>query len=595
MARYADRLADIENRYGALNSSEEEDDGLGVSPRNRPHYADDAELYEEGEVSQLSLVPTVQDPKLWMLKCKPGLEKELCVSLLQKYFNMAKAGAPLNIKSAYTHEGLKGYFYVEAYKADDVRAGCKGIRDLHWFKPVMVPIKEMVPVLSVESRVADVEIGSWARCKRGTYAGDICKVMDKDEDRVRVKVVPRIQLWDDEEDEDNIEGKTAKKRPASRLLDREALEGINEDIREDPNQRDPEDDESLITFRGEHLTKKGHLLRYVNLRSLELNVAPSFDELHAYEPKKSGAAGEDGKSQTSPRPDVTGGVKPSDLASMQLVRGDTVLAVKGDMKGLLAKIVDVLPNDKGRASDLEVLMMPIERPLPNPIKYPANALQKSFNDGDHVRVIQGKYKGHTGMVLEVKPKSGTVKLVSDTDQEKPVEVFCHQLVPSSHDGGHVDTTTQSLSGGKYQLLDMVSLRSDTTTVGVLVKIEQNNGTILTTTGRKMVGVSDILGPQLFSAVVVFFCGGGAERNCGGGPGAGGGHQDQAAFGPHDGARLCQQPDPPGRADQDLRGRAEGPRGHRPAHVPQHDLCALQDCRGGLRYDCGERHCLHLPA
>ena len=185
MARYADRLADIENRYGALNSSEEEDDGLGASPRNRPHYADDAELYEEGEVSQLSLVPTVQDPKLWMLKCKPGLEKELCVSLLQKYFNMAKAGAPLNIKSAYTHEGLKGYFYVEAYKADDVRAGCKGIRDLHWFKPVMVPIKEMVPVLSVESRVADVEIGSWARCKRGTYAGDICKVMDKDEDRVR--------------------------------------------------------------------------------------------------------------------------------------------------------------------------------------------------------------------------------------------------------------------------------------------------------------------------------------------------------------------------------------------------------------------------
>ena len=48
--KLADRLADIENRYGALNSSEEEDDGLGASPRNRPHYADDAELYEEGEV-----------------------------------------------------------------------------------------------------------------------------------------------------------------------------------------------------------------------------------------------------------------------------------------------------------------------------------------------------------------------------------------------------------------------------------------------------------------------------------------------------------------------------------------------------------------
>jgi transcription elongation factor SPT5 len=136
-------------------------------------------------VSRLAAVPTVNDPKLWMLKCKPGLEKELCISLLQKYFNMIQAGSPINIKSAYTHEGLRGYFYVEAYKADDVKAGCRGIRDLQWFKPVMVPIHEMVETLAVESRAKEVEIGSWARVKRGTYAGDLCKILDKDDDHCR--------------------------------------------------------------------------------------------------------------------------------------------------------------------------------------------------------------------------------------------------------------------------------------------------------------------------------------------------------------------------------------------------------------------------
>ena len=58
---------------------------------------------------------------------------DLCdSSLLQKHFNMIQAGSPINLKSAYTHEGLRGYFYVEAYKADDVKEGCRGIRDLQW-------------------------------------------------------------------------------------------------------------------------------------------------------------------------------------------------------------------------------------------------------------------------------------------------------------------------------------------------------------------------------------------------------------------------------------------------------------------------------
>jgi hypothetical protein len=49
----------------------------------------------------------------------------------------------------------------------------------------------------------------------------------------------------------------------------------------------------------------------------------------------------------------------------------------------------------------------------------------------------------------------------------------------------------SLSNGKYRLLDLVSLFSDPTAVGVIVKIERNSGTILTLSGKRTVPETDI--------------------------------------------------------------------------------------------------------
>ena len=39
-------------------------------------------------------------------------------------------------------------------------------------------------------------------------------------------------------------------------------------------------------------------------------------------------------------------------------------------------------------ADLEVMIMPVNRPMPEPIKYRATSLMKSFEEGDHVKVIQ---------------------------------------------------------------------------------------------------------------------------------------------------------------------------------------------------------------
>jgi hypothetical protein len=51
-----------------------------------------------------------------LLVCRLGSEREACLQLLQKAYNMAERGTPLGIKSAICLDHLKGYFYVEAFR-----------------------------------------------------------------------------------------------------------------------------------------------------------------------------------------------------------------------------------------------------------------------------------------------------------------------------------------------------------------------------------------------------------------------------------------------------------------------------------------------
>lgn len=54
---------------------------------------------------------------------------------------------------------------------------CKGMRNIYTgSKILLVPIKEMTDVLSVESKAIDLSRDTWVRMKIGTYKGDLAKV-----------------------------------------------------------------------------------------------------------------------------------------------------------------------------------------------------------------------------------------------------------------------------------------------------------------------------------------------------------------------------------------------------------------------------------
>lgn len=53
---------------------------------------------------------------------------------------------------------------------------CKGLRSIFSQKVMLVPIREMTDVLSVESKAIDLSRDTWVRMKIGTYKGDLAKV-----------------------------------------------------------------------------------------------------------------------------------------------------------------------------------------------------------------------------------------------------------------------------------------------------------------------------------------------------------------------------------------------------------------------------------
>lgn len=60
-----------------------------------------------GTVSQQGLLPTHQDPKLWLVETRTGQEREACIRLMQKSIDLARGGAPLAIKSCFVQDHLQ--------------------------------------------------------------------------------------------------------------------------------------------------------------------------------------------------------------------------------------------------------------------------------------------------------------------------------------------------------------------------------------------------------------------------------------------------------------------------------------------------------
>ncbi|BAH91888.1 Os02g0772000 [Oryza sativa Japonica Group] len=381
------------------------------------HFVDD----DDGvtEVEQQALLPSVKDPKLWMVKCAIGHERETAICLMQKSIDTPD----LQIKSVLALDHLKNYIYVEAYKEAHVKEACKGVRNIFASRKVtLVPIREVADVLSVQSKSTDISINTWVRMKLGAYKGDLAKVVDVDDvhQKVTVKLIPRIDLQALANKFDGLKVVKEKKSfvPPPKLF------SANEARR---NRDSGEYYEMVDGLK----FKDGFLHKTFSIKSISAhNIQPSFDELEKFR---------------EPDNDIN-----EDAASLStlftnrkkghFMKGDSVIVIKGDLKNL-----------EGYVEKAEDATVHIRSKLPgllNTLVFNEGDLCKCFNPGDHVKVVSGVQEGATGLVVKV--EGHVLIILSDTTKEH-IRVFADHVVESS------EVTTGLTRIGDYELHDLVLL------------------------------------------------------------------------------------------------------------------------------------------
>ncbi|KAI0497133.1 hypothetical protein KFK09_023461 [Dendrobium nobile] len=395
------------------------------------------------EVEQQALLPSVKDPKLWMVKCAIGRERETAICLMQKFIDRPD----LQIRSVVALDHLKNYIYVEADKEAHVKEACKGMRTIYSSAKVMlVPIKEMTDVLSVESKTIEISRDTWVRMKLGIYKGDLAKVVDVDNVRqkVTVKLIPRIDLQhlaNKLENRDVVKKKAFVPPPRFFNIDEAREMHIRVERRRD------KDTGEYFEMVENMMFKDGFLYKTVSMKSIRSqNIQPTFDELDKFR-KPGGDGDDDGDADMASLSTLI-----SNRKKGHFMKGDAVVVVRGDLKNLKGWVEKVEEDT--------VHVKPEMAGLPKTLAFNEKELCKYFKLGDHVKVVSGVQEGATGMVVKV---DGHVLIISSDTTKEDIRVFADNVVKSS------EVTSGITKMGDYELQDLVLLFN--MSFGVIIRVE----------------------------------------------------------------------------------------------------------------------------
>lgn len=419
-------------------------------------------------VLQQALMPTRSDPKLWVIRCADGAERDIIVRLMQKCYDYASKGTPLLIKSAFCKDNLKGFIYVEARSESHVLKALSGLRSVYFSKkPKLVPIEEMVTAITYikPSRKA-VAPGSWVRMKSGLYKGDLARVefVDVNDGRASVKLVPRLDLAvmaarkAAKARGGEVPKRANKSRPLPKPFIPEEARAFNLDIMQ---QRDRYSGEMQYVLGNNQRFSGGYLVKSVALKTISVETsAPPLDELQRFD-----AASQGEKTNE----DVTDLLKGFDMDSgaVTFAARDNVEVKQGELQGVKGTVVRVTDDGQVMVRLNDSALAGIE-----PISFNPKEIRKYVEVGAHVKVIHGSHKGQTGMVVSV--EDTVCHIVTDATRED-IRVFVRDITQAVA----VATTLDTI--GDYELFDLVVL--DAQTVGVIVGVNKDSCRVLTNQGR----------------------------------------------------------------------------------------------------------------
>ncbi|KAF2436724.1 hypothetical protein EJ08DRAFT_654908 [Tothia fuscella] len=426
-------------------------------------------MTEVSGIPQHLLLPSVEDPKIWLIRVKHGKEAEVINLIMKRYAERMESREPIRITSAFGRGGstMAGYIYVEARQQADVYAAADEISFCYpRTKCEMVPLSQMPDLLKTVPPKA-LEPGQWVRVRRPMkYAGDLAQITDVEGNGsdVTVKIIPRIDYGLEED----MNGPAAKRkrpgfpsntgpRPPQRLFSEiDARKKMGRFVQQ------------MSTLNRKHFSFQndqyvdGFLIKDMKINALQTeDVNPTLEEVSKF------ASGDSEGQDNLDLASIAASLKANTTTSDYLP-GDKVEIYQGEQQGVRGQAVSV-------RGDIVTIKVTEGELAGQRIEAPAKGLRKLFREGDHVKVIGGsKYHDEVGMVVRV--KEDRVTLLTDANNIE-ITVFSKDLREASD-----SSSAQGYS--KYQLNDLVQL--DATTVACVIKIDREslrvldqNGTVLT--------------------------------------------------------------------------------------------------------------------
>lgn len=400
------------------------------------------------------LLPGVDDPSIWGVKCKAGKEKEVILSIMKRMQERQHTKQPMQILSAFERGAgpMAGYIYVEAIKKADIENALDGIMNVYpRSKLNLVSVKEMPDLLRV-TKSEELQIGAYVRVKRGLYTGDLGVVEDLESNglKVTVRLVPRLNYGIDEDDKNPMLGVNAKGDPLAKRKRMNAV-GTNA-VATRPPQRLFNESEAKkrqpkhVTITGGALTGKalnyknetyedGFLVKEFRIQHLiTQNVNPKLDEV-----TKLTKGAEDGTERLDLE-SLAQSLK-NNTAEDSYQSGDHVEVYDGEQKGISGRTISVAGNIVSIRVDEGDLAGQI-------VDVPMKGLRKRFREGDHVQIIgASRYRGEVGMILRIKDDRVTVL----TDMSMP------EITVFSKDLREAGNATGDAKLGNYDIHDLVQI------------------------------------------------------------------------------------------------------------------------------------------
>ncbi|MEN2496206.1 MAG: Transcription elongation factor SPT5 [Marteilia pararefringens] len=419
------------------------------------------------DILKQSLIPTVKDSSLWILKCKPGDELHISNLLFNKFMALKNSPKPLKIKSVVYRPNFAGFIYIEAHHQGAVKEAIDGISSLksYEYREIMtVPVKEMPSVLRiVQDSSVNLKVMDFVRIKRGIYKDDLAQVLyvDHSQNKAQIQIVPRFKS-------ENHFSKTLPKTSAENA-DKNDANNLTEKSKTEPSGKQPityvqrmfnknavdeadlHEDEGFLFYGGNQYSQAGHLIKMFPIVALQVtNVEPSLDELANFQMDNPTAIIQ--LNQTN--------------SKNHFAVHDNVCVVSGELVNLQGKIVKINKS--------VISVLPSHEDINVTIDFVEAELSKTFSIGDHVKVLASKHINETGLVVASDEKNATI--LTDTNiRELQIPVNFLQLSKMKYSG--VDQT------GQYSYGDLVLL--DERNAGIIIQIEKDSFKILNIYGKNM--------------------------------------------------------------------------------------------------------------